>query len=443
MAKKRRDSDRDPSSKKRVLKAGGAVLAVGAGMALLSRTGQLSKLNDVMPVLRDTTRKFNKELLGKQKRTAMDYYNAYNKSIGPKGQIVKKAIKERRDAVKDGSKILGYNPSTAKMTNVLGRRKHIKQMSNSENLRYVEQLRLTEIQKGIKEGLKKTEKGEDTLFRQRYGDEAIDQIVKETIPKWKEITDKDGKVSTEFLRRTKEMYGISDDDMTKMVESVVQATKAGLEENKMPKLRKESLKLSKKVEEIALEDLKKNTRKNQLINKIGKKLGIKDLDDIVFGSHQATVGEVLQEESLKKLGLSEQDFEEVIKNRLKIKGREKEHLINTLKEELDFLKLYIEIVGIRFGDAIRFHWNIDESLYDCNIIKMCLQPIVENAIKYNKDNGIVPKTIIKDIAKMLVDLKLDIDSVCAGLIYPFVLRNSELLNGFSEFSSIVKMSANI
>ena len=28
----------------------------------------------------------------------------------------------------------------------------------------------------------------------------------------------------------------------------------------------------------------------------------------------------------------------------------------------------------------------------------------------------------KDIAKMLVELKLDFDSVCAGLIYPFILK---------------------
>ena len=332
MAKKRRDNDRDPSSKKRVLKAGGAVLAVGAGMALLSRTGQLSKLNDVMPVLRDTTRKFNKELLGKQKKTAMDYYNAYNKSIGKRGEVVKKALKERKDLVKDKSKTLNYDPSTAKLTNFLGKRKHVKQISNVENVKYVEQLRLTEIQKGIKEGLKKTAKGEDTVFRQRYGDEAIDQIVKETMPKWREISDPNGKVSTEFLKRTQEMYGVNDKDMHDIVSNIVKETKRQLDENKMPKIRKESIPLSKDIEKIHLEDLKKDTRENQLINRIGKKLGIKDLDDLIFGSHKATLKEVLEEDNLKKLGLSEEDFNETIKNRLKIKGREKEHLINSLKD---------------------------------------------------------------------------------------------------------------
>ena len=68
-------------------------------------------------------------------------------------------------------------------------------------------------------------------------------------------------------------------------------------------------------------------------------------------------------------------------------GLENDDVIVSLKEELDFLKLYIEIVRIRFGDAITFHWDVDEDLYNCSVIKMCLQPIVENAIQH----GLRPK----------------------------------------------------
>lgn len=74
-------------------------------------------------------------------------------------------------------------------------------------------------------------------------------------------------------------------------------------------------------------------------------------------------------------------------------GLENDDVIVTLKEELDFLKLYIEIVRIRFGDSIGFHWDIDEGLQDCNIIKMCLQPIVENAIQH----GLRPKNYLGNI----------------------------------------------
>lgn len=74
-------------------------------------------------------------------------------------------------------------------------------------------------------------------------------------------------------------------------------------------------------------------------------------------------------------------------------GLENDDVIVPLREELEFLKLYIEIVRIRFGDSIQFHWNIDEKLYDCNVIKMCLQPIVENAIQH----GLRPKNYLGNI----------------------------------------------
>ena len=74
-------------------------------------------------------------------------------------------------------------------------------------------------------------------------------------------------------------------------------------------------------------------------------------------------------------------------------GLENDDVIVTLKEELEFLKLYIEIVRIRFGDSIRFHWAIDDSLLNCNIIKMCLQPMVENAIQH----GLRPKNYLGNI----------------------------------------------
>ena len=74
-------------------------------------------------------------------------------------------------------------------------------------------------------------------------------------------------------------------------------------------------------------------------------------------------------------------------------GLENTDVIIPLKEELEFLKLYIEIVKIRFGESIQFHWNIDENLQNCNVIKMCLQPIVENAIQH----GLRPKNYLGNI----------------------------------------------
>ncbi|MBE7001668.1 MAG: hypothetical protein E7421_03080 [Ruminococcaceae bacterium] len=98
--------------------------------------------------------------------------------------------------------------------------------------------------------------------------------------------------------------------------------------------------------------------------------------------------ETIKWNAVEEIGLGNKTSKMLTKvARLYRMGLENDDVIITLKEEIEFLKLYIEIVGIRFGDSITFHWNIDESLYDCTLIKMCLQPIVENAIQH----GLRPK----------------------------------------------------
>ena len=51
----------------------------------------------------------------------------------------------------------------------------------------------------------------------------------------------------------------------------------------------------------------------------------------------------------------------------------------SLKQELDFLKNYVEMLNYRYMD-LNVIWNINEDVYKYTIIKVCLQPIVENAI---------------------------------------------------------------
>lgn len=68
----------------------------------------------------------------------------------------------------------------------------------------------------------------------------------------------------------------------------------------------------------------------------------------------------------------------------------------TLKEELKLLNDYITIQSIRYMESFEFVNNINHSLYDKKIVKMTLQPLVENAIFH----GIEPKgkfgTIVLD-----------------------------------------------
>ncbi|MDQ8737899.1 cache domain-containing protein [Paenibacillus sp. LHD-38] len=54
----------------------------------------------------------------------------------------------------------------------------------------------------------------------------------------------------------------------------------------------------------------------------------------------------------------------------------------SLKEELEQLKKYLEIIHIRFTKHFESKVYVDEKYLDARIIKLSLQPIVENAVKY-------------------------------------------------------------
>ena len=57
-------------------------------------------------------------------------------------------------------------------------------------------------------------------------------------------------------------------------------------------------------------------------------------------------------------------------------GRE----VITLAEELRHAKLYVEIQNLRFENRVSAEWDMDPSADCCQIIKIVLQPIIENAI---------------------------------------------------------------
>lgn len=54
----------------------------------------------------------------------------------------------------------------------------------------------------------------------------------------------------------------------------------------------------------------------------------------------------------------------------------------SLREEINYTKKYLLVQQIRCNYGFEVHWDIPEELDKCNMIKMILQPVVENAIKY-------------------------------------------------------------
>ncbi len=56
--------------------------------------------------------------------------------------------------------------------------------------------------------------------------------------------------------------------------------------------------------------------------------------------------------------------------------------ILSVREEVNLLENYLQLQKVRFGEAIQVAYDLDEELMDCRIIKLILQPLVENAIHH-------------------------------------------------------------
>lgn len=57
-----------------------------------------------------------------------------------------------------------------------------------------------------------------------------------------------------------------------------------------------------------------------------------------------------------------------------------------IREELNLLESYLKIQRMRFDDSIEVEYELDESLLDVHVVKLTLQPIVENAIHHGRDD---------------------------------------------------------
>ncbi|QUI21647.1 histidine kinase [Vallitalea pronyensis] len=110
---------------------------------------------------------------------------------------------------------------------------------------------------------------------------------------------------------------------------------------------------------------------------------------------------------IKSIGLV-YDIEEIVQIsssmsdifRYSIKGKE----LVTIEEEIACISNYLQIMSIRFMEKFTYTMNMDDQLYPCKIIKMILQPIVENSIFH----GLEPK---KGHGHLQIKGKLDNDIV--------------------------------
>ncbi len=84
----------------------------------------------------------------------------------------------------------------------------------------------------------------------------------------------------------------------------------------------------------------------------------------------------------------------------------------TLKEELEFLELYLGIERTRFQDRLTVSFDVDPSVLDRRVPSFILQPLVENAIKHGLSKHTGAGTIT--ISALPIDDKLSLTVANSG-----------------------------
>lgn len=89
----------------------------------------------------------------------------------------------------------------------------------------------------------------------------------------------------------------------------------------------------------------------------------------------------------------------------------------TLTKELMYVDAYLYIISERLGDKISITKEIDETLLECLVPRLVLQPIIENAVEHGvtyEDQRVVILKIYKENNLLIIDVKNSGDLTAVG-----------------------------
>ena len=85
--------------------------------------------------------------------------------------------------------------------------------------------------------------------------------------------------------------------------------------------------------------------------------------------------------------------------------------IISIEQEVRNTRLYVDILQLRYESKLEVRWNIPEGVQKCAIVKVSLQPLIENAvyhgIKPKREKGIIQVHAEKDSEKLKVTIQDD------------------------------------
>ena len=307
MAKKKRrknnrrpQREQSPSTIKKLTKLSMAALTATTGAALFnnSNIGRSIK-REIVPAIGTTIKNYNEALL-RSDRKAIDIYNAYQNTIGKNGEAFKKTLKEIRETNKNNYKIrLGRDRTMP------GFLHDIEQATRSRGYNDINEEALNKLKAKAIKSLSKDYKG-------KYDEHLIEQIVNSTASRRTQLN-ADKELGLSFIEKTLKNNNVELEDAKDIVQKTLDFLGPDSDIFKSAE-RGRATQLMKQIKEKSLEQKKKDTRDNLLLNRLGKKLNIKNLEEKILGSKAATIGELLDNKDNILDMDSIEDFNRAIKD---------------------------------------------------------------------------------------------------------------------------------
>jgi len=124
----------------------------------------------------------------------------------------------------------------------------------------------------------------------------------------------------------------------------------------------------------------------------------------------------------EKMALALSDFFKYAINREQIQ-------FNSLQEELNAIRTYLEIEKVRFGDRLNFEIDCEPGFLDIPIPQLLIQPLVENAIKHGlsqiTENGFIKVSIVQEEQKLGIRIYDNGQAFPEGPLPGFGIRNTQ------------------
>jgi len=109
-------------------------------------------------------------------------------------------------------------------------------------------------------------------------------------------------------------------------------------------------------------------------------------------------------------------------------NREQKQL-NTLSEELNAIRTYLEIEKVRFGERLSFEIDCPRELLDIQIPQLLIQPLVENAIKHGlsqiTENGLIGILVCKEEGQLKIQVYDNGPDFPDGPLTGFGIQNTQ------------------